>query len=162
MTDEPLIPEDAELIDSLDASLKKSIDEDRPLDALRTIRAIGDVVSVRAQEAAAAAAQGAASWTDIGAALGISKQAAHQRLSRANEHLAKLDAWEKNGHAKIDTKFAEARAHLSRHPKLANDPKNAQRVEEKLSKAEQAKHEKLTRKSAAARKKLQQHTDSES
>ncbi len=74
-------PDDARsAIDALDALLGSMIGDDRPVDALATIRAVGHVLEVRSSEAAKAAIDGTSSWADVGDALGISRQAAHQRL----------------------------------------------------------------------------------
>jgi hypothetical protein len=65
----------------LGRTLKESVAAD-PLGALSAIGGIQRDLEADEREAVRAAIQGH-SWAEIGAALGISKQAAHQRLAKA-------------------------------------------------------------------------------
>jgi hypothetical protein len=64
----------------LDRELKSAIATD-PLTALTAIGEVQRDLETREREAVRAAIQ-RHSWTEIGAALGVSKQAAHQRLAK--------------------------------------------------------------------------------
>lgn len=124
--------------------------ETDPLGALRVIRQIGDICTVRAKEAADAAVVSSSSWTDIGGALGISKQAAHQRLSgtspKLEEILRRLDAAETREHAKIDSKMGNTRIKIARHPQR-------DKVERILAEKQEEAHEKVSAKMDRARSK---------
>ncbi|HEY7537864.1 MAG TPA: hypothetical protein VH721_07730 [Gaiellaceae bacterium] len=65
----------------LDRELGSAVGSD-PLSALTAIGEIERDLEAREREAVRAAIQ-RHSWTEIGAALGVSKQAAHQRLAKA-------------------------------------------------------------------------------
>jgi hypothetical protein len=65
----------------LDRELKAAVATD-PLAALSAIGEVERDLETREREAVRAAIQ-RHSWTEIGAALGVSKQAAHQRLAKA-------------------------------------------------------------------------------
>jgi hypothetical protein len=67
--------------DLLDRQLKAAIAAD-PLAALTAIGEVQRDLETRERDAVRAAIQHH-SWTEIGAALGVSKQAAHQRLAKA-------------------------------------------------------------------------------
>lgn len=138
-----------ELAAELDATLQKLIVAD-PLGALRVIRDLGDVCTARAKQAADAAVVSSSSWTDIGAALGISKQAAHQRLAgtspKLEEVLRRLDAAETREHAKIDSKMSDTRKKIARHPQR-------EKVERILAEKREEAHEKVSAKMDRARSK---------
>ena len=139
------------IVHELDDLLGRTIESGNPIDALHIIRGVGEVTRRRAREAANAAAQSAWSWSDVGEALGISKQAAHQRFSaRLHQHRARLDQAEKEGHDKIGRKFAHARERLAQHPRGATRPDLA----DKLDDAERRRHDKLSSKLQEAREKL--------
>lgn len=133
----------------LDATLVELIDTD-PLAALRLIREIGEICTARAKQAADAALVTSSSWADIGAALGVSKQAAHQRLSgtspKLEEVLRRLDAAEVKEHAKIDRKVGDAREKIARHPQR-------ERVEGILTEKQEQAHEKVSERMEKARSK---------
>ena len=59
-----------DVVERLDAALVELIETD-PLGALRVIRDVGDLCTARAKQAADAAVAASTSWTDIGAALGV-------------------------------------------------------------------------------------------
>ncbi|MGW3308280.1 hypothetical protein ACWDG9_17030 [Streptomyces sp. NPDC001073] len=61
---------------------------ERPLAALTAVAKLEATAAAAAVTAAAAAQDRGGSWADIGTALGVSRQAAHQRLAR---HVAALD-----------------------------------------------------------------------
>ena len=143
--------EGRDIVTRLDDLLGRTIESGNPIDALHTIRATGEVASRRARQAANAAAAGAWSWADVGEALGISKQAAHQRLSETlRQRRARLDQAEKEGHDKIGRKFAHARERLAQHPKAAT---RADLVD-KLEEAERDRHDKLSGRLQEAREKI--------
>jgi hypothetical protein len=68
------------LREELDRELRDATRAD-PLIALTTIAAVQSDVTTRQREAVRAAAS-SHSWKEIGAALGVSKQAAHQRFAK--------------------------------------------------------------------------------
>jgi hypothetical protein len=156
--DQTPLPADGEAaVTSLDALLGTMIAEDRPIDALATIRAVGDVLNTRSPEAAKGAIDGASSWVDVGDALGITRQAAHQRLStKIREVQERLDAAEAAKHEKIAERYAKGRASIDEydHPIVAE---KLAKVREKLDRHEAKEHAKLARKAAATRSKLQKH-----
>jgi hypothetical protein len=144
-------------IEAIDAYLGRAIGEGRPIEALVAIKAIGEVMDVRVKEAARAAAEGVWSWADVGDALGISKQAAHQKLSgRALAIRERLDRREKAGHERVSAKFQRARETMKKHP-AARDPKRAQTIQQKLDERERARHERLNRRTKVVREKLDRH-----
>jgi hypothetical protein len=82
-----------------------------PGDGLRAIEQIRRELDSLETELAADALRGGASWSQIGAALGISKQAAHRRHSRSVRSLDRAAEAEDHGRPVIVT--AEARAAVS-------------------------------------------------
>jgi hypothetical protein len=60
-----------------------------PLEALSSAVRLEHLARTLAEHAATAATRAAMSWSDIGAAYGISKQAAHQRFARHVRRLSK-------------------------------------------------------------------------
>ena len=152
------LPDDARpIVEGLDGLIASMIEDDRPVDALITIRAAGDVLAARSPEAAAAAVGGASNWSDVGGALGVSKQAAHQRLgSKVREIQERLDAHELAKSAKITAKYAKGRAAVDAHDHPLVQDKLDQ-VRAKLDRAELKEQAKLARKTAAARSKIARH-----
>lgn len=146
-----------DLPEQVDAHLQKLIETD-PLGALRVIRDVGDICTARAKQAADAAVVSSSSWTDIGAALGVSKQAAHQRLSgsspKLQEILRRLDIAETDQHAKIDRKMSDARDKIQRHPHRAE-------VIPILDAKEEQAHDKLTARMERARSKARKRLGDE-
>jgi hypothetical protein len=67
-------------IEAIDGYLEQTIRDGRPLEALIATRRLGEITSERAKEAARAATEGSWSWSDVGRALGVTKQAAHEKL----------------------------------------------------------------------------------
>jgi hypothetical protein len=144
-------------IQAIDRYLGEAIGQGRPIEALVAIKAIGEVMDVRVKEAARAAADGVWSWADVGDALGISKQAAHQKLSeRALAIHERLDRREKARHERVSRKFEHARETIKKHP-AARDPKLTQTIQQKLDERERARHERLSRRTKEMREKLNRH-----
>jgi hypothetical protein len=81
----------AELEDAVDAGLASKILDD-PLRALSAAARLERLARTLAEHAAAAAIDAGMSWRDIGAAYGISKQAAHQRFARHVRRLSRAAA----------------------------------------------------------------------
>ncbi|MET9562506.1 hypothetical protein [Streptomyces tauricus] len=71
----------ADLLDTVRVRLA-GLGEQRPLAALTAVARLEGIAAAAAVRAAGAVQHGGGSWADIGAALGVSRQAAHQRLAR--------------------------------------------------------------------------------
>ncbi len=78
----------AELADAVEADLADMARAD-PLAALPAAARLERLARTLAEHAATAAAGAGMSWSDIGAAYGISRQAAHQRFARHVRRLSK-------------------------------------------------------------------------
>ncbi len=150
--DHPLADEARRAVEQLDEVLRSAIAEDRPIDALATIRATGDVLAPRSREAAAAATEAGSSWADVGQALGISRQAAHQRLgSKVIAQRQRIEEAERTGHERITAKFAKARTRLDRR---AADPEHLAAARAQVDASERETHERLARKMRSAHEHL--------
>lgn len=71
----------AEICSALDQRLSTEVARD-PLQALSTISQARQIVDAQQRRAVRIALQGH-SWAEVGAAMGVSKQAAHQKFARA-------------------------------------------------------------------------------
>ena len=158
-----LMSEDYELsvegqarIDAVDMYLGATIADGRPIEALIATRRLGEIVDVRSKEAARVATDGAWSWTDVGHALGVSKQAAHEKLrariqGKLDTQRSKLEQVEQAGHDKIARRAQRGRDRLDQVP--FRSPKvNA--AHERVADWEQRKHDKLSRDVQKARDEL--------
>ena len=65
-------------IEAVDGYLERAIRDGRPIEALIATRRLGEIANDRAKEAARVATGGSWSWSDVGQALGVTKQAAHE------------------------------------------------------------------------------------
>jgi len=113
--------------------------------------------SRRSKEAARAATDGSWSWSDVGRALGRTKQAAHEKL-RARVHdelakgLSKLEESEERGHAKIARRAKRGRDGLDRAAAVSPKVDSArQRIDE----WEEQQHAKLDRNLGKARDEIE-------
>jgi len=148
----PLPDEARRAVEHLDEVLRSAIAEARPIDALATIRATGEVLAPRSSEAAAAATEAGSSWADVGEALGISRQAAHQRLgSKILARRQRLQEAERMGHERITAKFAKARTQLERR---AADPEHLAAARARVDASERETRERLARKMRSAHEHL--------
>lgn len=81
----------AELADAVEAELAEVARGD-PLARLREAARLERLARTLAEHAAVAAVSAGMSWSDIGAAYGISRQAAHQRFARHVRRLSRASA----------------------------------------------------------------------
>ncbi|MEA2434859.1 MAG: hypothetical protein QOG54_2316 [Actinomycetota bacterium] len=152
--DQELTPEGIARIEAVDAYLVDSIRAGEPIEALIATRRLGEIASARAKEAAQVATEGRWSWSDIGTALGMTKQAAHEKL-RARAHneiakgLAKVDEAERTGRAKVTRRANRGREGLDRAAPFSPKVDSAR---ERIDEWEQKQNEKLTRKIEKARR----------
>jgi DNA-binding phage protein len=154
----------ASVIAAVDLYLEDSIRDDRPLEALLATRMLGEIAGRRAKEAAGVATEGSASWSDVGRALGMTKQAAHEKLrARVRGDLDKgrsqIERAERSGHAKIARRAARGRDGLSKASSVSPSPKieiGRRRIDE----WESDQHGKLDRKIEKARGTLRRAEES--
>jgi hypothetical protein len=145
------LPDDARArIEAVDEYLGRAIETGKPIEALSACRVMGTVIEGRTREAAQAAVDSTWSWANVGDALGVSKQAAHEKLSRKIRIAQEtLDQGEHTGHQRIREHFDQAREKLN-----ARSGKRAQQAREKVDQREQAHHDKLTKQIQAAREQV--------
>jgi hypothetical protein len=148
-----LSPEGQKKVEAVDSYLEDAIRNGRPIEVLIATRRLGEIASHRAKEAARVATDGSWSWSDVGRALGTTKQAAHEKLrarvrEEMNEGRSKLERAEQAGHAKIERRAMRGREGLDQAPPLSPKVESArQRIDE----WEQSQHSKLSRKVEKAR-----------
>jgi Skp family chaperone for outer membrane proteins len=143
-------------IEAVDGYLAEAIRDDRPIEALIATRRLGEIADSRAKEAARVATERSWSWTDVGRALGVSKQAAHEKLrariqDKLDQARSKLEHAEQDGHAKIAQHAKRAREKLDQHP--SPTPK-VEAARQRLSEREQRRHQRLSRDMQKAREEL--------
>ena len=148
-----LSPEGTVRIGAVDSYLEDSIRAGHPIEALIATRWLGEIASDRAKEAARVATEGSWSWSDVGRALGMTKQAAHEKL-RVRVHdeiakgLSKLEEAEEAGRAKITRRADRGHDGLDRAAPFSPKIDSArQRIDE----WERDQHDKLSRKIEKAR-----------
>jgi hypothetical protein len=149
-------PEGAERIEAVDGYLEEAIRGGRPIEALIATKWLGEIVGDRAKEAARVATEGSSSWTDVGRALGMTRQAAHEKLrTRVRDEIdkgrAQVERAEEAGRNKIERRAARARERLDAAAPFSPKIDTArQRVDE----WEREQHAKLDRKLTKARETL--------
>jgi Skp family chaperone for outer membrane proteins len=150
------LPDEARAqIEAVDVYLESAIAEGRPIEALSACRALGTVIERRTKEAARAAVEGSWSWANVGDALGVSKQAAHEKLSHRFRGVQdKLDRREQEGHERI-TKHADQ----ERNKLNTSADERAQEARAKIDQREREHHDKLTKRIRATREKVAQREE---
>lgn len=155
-TTHELSPEGQTTVEAVDGYLRQAIADGRPIEALIATRRLGEIIDARAKQAARSATEGSWSWTDVGRALGVTRQAAHEKLrarieDKLDEKHAKLDQAEQAAHAKIKRRAQRGRDTLDRVP--LSSPK-VQAARERLSEWERREHASIGRGVEKAREKL--------
>jgi hypothetical protein len=152
---EEISPEGLAKIEAVDGYLAETIREGRPIETLIATKRLGEIMNDRVKEAARIATAGSWSWTDVGKALGMTRQAAHEKLrarvrDEIDKGLAKLERGEKAGRTKITRRAMRGREGLDKAPSSPKVESARQRIDE----WEHAQHEKLSRKVQKAREDL--------
>ena len=152
---EELSPEGLAKIDAIDRYLEKTIRDGRPIETLIATRRLGKIMNDRVKEAARVATASSWSWTDVGRALGMTRQGAHEKLrgrvrDEIEKGLATLEGAEKAGRAKITRRAMRGREGLDKAPFSRGVESARQRIDE----WEQGEQEKLSRKVQKARDEL--------
>jgi hypothetical protein len=167
-TSSELSPEGRTKIEAVDTYLEETIRQGRPIEALIFTRRLGEIAGDRAKEAARLATEGSWSWTDVGHALGMTKQAAHEKLrarvrGEIDKGRSKLERAEGAAQAKIERRGMRKRERLDQLPspetKAARQrideweqrqrtklDRGVERAREELARAEQSVEEMLDRK----------------
>jgi hypothetical protein len=145
-------------IKAVDNYLGEAIRDGRPLETLIATRRLGEIINDRAKEAARVATAGSSSWTDVGRALGMSKQAAHEKLrarvrGEIDKGLAQLERAEQAGHDKLTRRAKRGRQGLDRAAPYSPTIDSARK---RIDEWEQNQHEKLSGKVEKAREKVAQ------
>ena len=147
-----LSPEGDLKIKAVDSYLEEAIRDGRAIETLIATRRLGEIINDRAKEAARVATAGSSSWTDVGRALGMTRQAAHEKLrQRVSDEIdkgfAKLERGEKAARAKITRRAMRGREALDKAPFSPKVESARQQIDE----WEQGQHDKLGRKVQKAR-----------
>jgi hypothetical protein len=127
----------------------------RPIEALIATRRLGETANDRAG-GGPRASERSWSWTDVGRALGVIKQATHEKLrarvqGKIDKRLSKLDRAEEAGHARIARRAQHGREKLAQLPRPPGRPNRHLR---RLDECERRQPEKLARDRQKARKEL--------
>lgn len=167
-TSSELSPEGRTKIEAVDSYLEETIRQGRPIEALIATRRLGEIAGDRAKEAARLATEGSWSWTDVGHALGMTKQAAHEKLrarvrGEIDKGRSKLERAEGAAQAKIERRGMRKRERLDQLPSPETKEarqrideweqrqrtkldRGVERAREELARAEQSVEEMLDRK----------------
>jgi hypothetical protein len=137
---------------AVDSYLAEAIEEGRPLETLVATKRLGQIIDARARDAARAATAGSASWADVGKALGVSRQAAHEKLrahvrDQMEKGRSKMERAEQAGRAKIRRRATRGREGLD---KAAPSP-SLDLARQRIDDWEKDEQDKLTRKMEKAR-----------
>ena len=143
-------------IEAVDGYLEQAIGDGRPIEALIATKRLGEIAQDRAKEAARVATEGSWSWTDVGRALGVTKQAAHEKLRTRVERefeksRAKLEEAEQAAHARIARRAQRGREKLDSVPVAHTKVDSARQW---LDEWEGRRHEKVSREVRKARETL--------
>jgi hypothetical protein len=116
-----LSPEGDAKIKAVDSYLEEAIRDGRPIETLIATKRLGEIINDRAKESARVATADSWSWTDVGRALGMTRQAAHEKLrarvrDEIDKGLAKLERAEESGRAKITRRAIRRREGLDKAP----------------------------------------------